>query len=74
MTAPGRELQLVSVREAARLLGIADNTLRQWICYGKFPYIRVGRRTVVAIRDLERFVEQNRVEPTVALVEGKHGN
>ena len=71
MKAPGNELQLVSVRHAAQLLGIAPNTLRQWICYGKFPYIKVGRRTVVAIKDLERFVERNRVEPSVEGVE--HG-
>ena len=58
-----KQLQLVAVPRAAGVLGIKENTLRQWLCYGRFPYVKVGRRTMVAVEDLRRFVERNRVEP-----------
>ncbi|MEE8114859.1 MAG: helix-turn-helix domain-containing protein, partial [Nitrososphaerales archaeon] len=59
------ELQLIAIMEAAEVLGISENTLRQWICYGRFPHVKVGRRTMVAVQDLAKFVEQNHVGATL---------
>ena len=64
MTTNVKELQLMAVKEVAEVLGISENTLRQWICYGRFPYVKVGRRTMIAVQDLARFVEQNHVSAT----------
>ena len=61
MTTNVEELQLISIKEAAKVLGISGNTLRQWICYGRFPYVKVGRRTMIAVQDLATFVETNHV-------------
>ncbi len=65
MTTNVEELQLMAIRDAAEVLGISENTLRQWICYGRFPYVKVGRRTMVAVQDLANFVEQNHVGATL---------
>ncbi len=54
-------LQLIGVHKAADLLGISDNTLRQWLCHRRFPYVKVGRRTLIAQHDLVEFVERNRI-------------
>lgn len=56
-----RESQLLSIKDAARLLGIAETTLRQWLCSGKFPYVKAGRRTLIAAQYLTDFVQANRV-------------
>ena len=56
------DLQLVSINDAAGILGISHSTLAQWLCYERFPYIKVGRRTMIAIRDIRDFISRNRVE------------
>ncbi len=62
MTTNVEELQLMAIRDASEVLGISENTLRQWICYGRFPHVKVGRRTMVAVKDLAKFIEENHVE------------
>jgi len=49
---------LVSVQEAARCLGIAEKTVRNWMSAGKFPVrtFRLGTRRLVRRVDLELFV------------------
>ena len=61
MTADLESLQLIGINDAAAVLGISENTLRQWVCYGKFPYVKVGRRTLISAQDLSEFVKENRV-------------
>ncbi len=65
-----RESQLFSIKDAARLLAIAEPTLRQWLCSGKFPYVKAGRRTLIAAQDLADFVQANRVSAKNRLVSG----
>ena len=49
---------LISVPEAARCLGIAEKTVRNWMSAGKFPVqtFRLGARRLVRRADLELFV------------------
>ena len=56
------EIQLVSVSNAACRLGIKEDTLRHWLCERRFPYVKVGGRTMIAVTDLREFVQQNRVK------------
>lgn len=46
----------VSVVEAAEMLSIAPRTLRAWLLTGKVRCVRLGRRVVVPIAELERLV------------------
>ena len=55
------ELQLIDIRSAARVLGISSSTLRQWLCRRRFPYVKVGGRTLISVRDITHFVAKNRV-------------
>jgi len=51
----------VGVREAARLLGISHWSIRRWIRLGRLPAVKLGRRTVVELAVLQRFIDSNRV-------------
>ena len=41
------EFQLVTVREAAAALAIAEDTLRKWIKRHGIPVVRLGRKTLL---------------------------
>jgi excisionase family DNA binding protein len=62
---------LVSVPEAARCLGIAEKTVRNWMSAGKFPVqtVRLGARRLVRRADLELFVDGLGVGQSAAVVE-----
>jgi predicted site-specific integrase-resolvase len=51
-------------KEAAKLLGLAVQTLRNWRFLGKGPaYVKLGRRITYRLQDLETYLEQNRIDP-----------
>lgn len=53
---------LLSARDAARLLGISLDTLRRWDAAGRIPTQRDARnRRLVARRDVERLMDARRV-------------
>ena len=41
------EFQLVTVREAAAALAVAEDTLRKWIKRHGIPIVRLGRKTLL---------------------------
>jgi excisionase family DNA binding protein len=53
---------LLSVSEAAALLGIKVWTLRQWLSQRKIAYVKVGRLTKLRPEDITAFIERNRRE------------
>ncbi|MDA0240523.1 MAG: helix-turn-helix domain-containing protein [Proteobacteria bacterium] len=53
---------LLSQREAAAMLSISTRTLFSIIKSGKLPAVRIGSGGVrVALSDLERFIDQQRI-------------
>jgi len=62
MQAKIEELQHIGTKAAAELMDISESTFRQWLCEGRFPYVKVGRRTVISVRDLATFLEKGRVQ------------
>lgn len=50
-------------KDAARYLGVKDQTLRAWRCNGrvKIPFIKIGRKVIYRLADLDAFIERNRV-------------
>ena len=50
---------------AAAYLGCTSDTLRVWVSKRKVPFIKVGRLTRLLKRDLDEFLEQNRVSVEV---------
>jgi excisionase family DNA binding protein len=53
--------RLYSLGEAAAYLGRTVGAVREVIWAGKIPIVRFDRRIYLDIRDLERFIEQNKV-------------
>lgn len=50
---------LLTIREAAKMLCIAEKTARNWLTQGKFPVatFKIGARRVVRKIDLVKFIE-----------------
>jgi len=52
--------RLLSVKEAARMLGISAQTLYFWASQRRIPFVKCGRRTEFDIKDLEEWIEKNK--------------
>jgi Helix-turn-helix domain len=67
---------LLTIREAAKLLCIAEKTARNWLTQGKFPVatFKIGARRVVRKIDLVKFIEGLGafvgVHPVLSVTEG----
>lgn len=60
----------LELEEAAGRLGISPHTLRSWAVYKRrLPFLRMGRKILFKLSDLEAFERRSRVEahPEVAL-------
>jgi hypothetical protein len=55
----------VNEYEAAKILGLAVQTLRNWRHRGDVGpvYRKVGRRVIYMVEDLEKFRDLNRIDP-----------
>lgn len=53
--------KLLSLKEAAELLGIHYTTMRQYVRKGKFPVVRIGRLLKIEASDLESYIKKNKV-------------
>ena len=63
MTPPHLQRELLSRAEAAAYLGVAPQTLANWLTTKRYPLaaIKVGRLVKYRRSDLEAFIERNRV-------------
>jgi hypothetical protein len=52
---------LVSRRDAARYLGVSEQTLAIWKCTGRYslPFVKIGRLVKYRKIDLDRFISRN---------------
>ena len=58
-----REMQsLLNAKEAAQLLNLSENTVRQWIWQKRLPVVRLGRAVRLKKADLEALIERGREE------------
>ena len=58
-------VRLLTTADAARLLGLQPQTLAKWRWAGTGPrFVRLGRRVMYNLRDLEAFVEAGAREST----------
>jgi excisionase family DNA binding protein len=62
------EKELLSIREASGLLGVAETTLRDWLYQKRLPFYRLGRAIRLKKEDIFEFREKARVE------DGSYGN
>ena len=60
-----RVLPLVSVKEAAALLGISTITVYRGVEAGRIPHVRLKGRVLFDTQRLDQFAKENAVEPKV---------
>jgi excisionase family DNA binding protein len=53
----GNMEKLLTVKQAADLLGCSEAGIRKWVYQRRLPVVRVGRLVRVRATDLETFVE-----------------
>lgn len=53
--------KLLTVNQAAELLGLAPVTLRSWISLRRIGVVRLGRAVRIPQAEIERLVERNTV-------------
>ena len=54
--------ELLSIREAARRLGLREKTLRRWVSIRAIEYIKAGKRAVrISSAEIDRLIESGRV-------------
>ena len=56
------EKELLSIREASLLLGVAETTLRGWLYQKRLPFYRLGRAIRLKEKDIVSFREKARIE------------
>ena len=56
---------LLTVRQAAELLGTTERFPRRLISERRIAFVRIGRHVRISERELEAFIEAGRVEPLV---------
>ncbi len=52
--------RLVTVSDAAAILGVSVATVRRLVWTGKLPVVRLTRRLLVDVRDLDRLIEASK--------------
>ena len=56
---------LLSIEQAADLLGVSPWTVRKWVSTNRVRVVRLGRRVLLEQHELRRIIEAGRIE-TVA--------
>lgn len=57
---PHRQVWLITLPAAARLLGVSRSKLYELVAAGELPTVRIGRSRRIAVADLEEFVRRCR--------------
>jgi len=52
--------RLVNMREAGTLLGCSEWKVRELVWSGKLAFVAVGRKHLIEIRDIERFIDEHK--------------
>jgi excisionase family DNA binding protein len=55
--------QLVSVKDAAKLLACSQAAVRKWVYQRRLPIVKVGRLTRLRLSDLEALVARGLRQP-----------
>lgn len=65
---PTTKLKLFNYSEAAELLGISQNTLRQYVSRKRIPFTKIGRNVRFTQDQIQEIIDAGREE---ALVRGR---
>ena len=69
------ESEMLTIREAARRLGLREKTLRRWVSIRAIEYIKAGARAVrISSAEIDRLIESGRVPRIVKPTPTKGSN
>ena len=54
--------RLYSIKELVKLIGATEWFWRSQIWDGRLPYVQVGRKILIDYRDIEKFIQKNRIQ------------
>ncbi len=52
---------MLNVAEAAEMINVKTGTLYNWVWQRKIPYVKTGRMVKFDIKDLDKWIEKNKV-------------
>jgi excisionase family DNA binding protein len=52
--------RLVSLADAAEILGMSVASVRRLVCRGKLQSLKLTRRVLIDVRDVEKLIEQSK--------------
>ncbi len=58
----GRQRRLISQKEAADYLSVSYDTVRRLNFRGEIRYLRIGRRILIDVADLEAYIERAKIQ------------
>ena len=51
--------RLLTYQEATDILAVKPQTLRQWVCYKKIPFVKIGSAVRFRPEQLEEFIQNS---------------
>lgn len=60
---PGTRRDLLTTGEAGLVLGLSDQTVRNWVAAGRLPAVKRGVRTLIPWQAVQDEIERSRVHP-----------
>jgi len=58
--------QLLTRKQTAAGLHVTTKTIHEWVVAGKLPAIKIGRKVLFDVEDINRLIEASRVAPRAA--------
>ena len=55
--------KLLSIDELSERIGVAKNTLYDWVSMGKIPHLKLGKLVRFEVVKIEQWLETKRKEP-----------
>jgi len=53
--------RLLNIGETAKYLNVSVNTIYSWVCQRRIPFVKLGRRLLFDIEDLDRWIESQKI-------------
>ena len=54
--------RLINTKQLSEYIGITEGTARVWCCLKKLPYVKVGRKVMFDLNDIDAWVDERRVK------------
>jgi excisionase family DNA binding protein len=55
--------KLLSVTEAAQVLGLSPHTINSWVSQRRITFVKIGSRTMFDREDLSALIQANKIQP-----------